>query len=93
MFSYVLVFSLDCFHKHVNLFSCSLPGALQNHARKYNLPIDELNFCFNMVPVYRDEAVVAEQRRGLAVGAEMEMDEEVSQTRSDHIRPHQTRSH
>ncbi|XP_042563117.1 dynein axonemal heavy chain 6, partial [Clupea harengus] len=54
-----------------------LTGALQNHARKYNLPIDELNFCFNMVPVYRDEAVVAEQRRGLAVGAEMEMDEEI----------------
>ncbi|XP_063073303.1 dynein axonemal heavy chain 6 [Engraulis encrasicolus] len=38
-----------------------LTGALQNHARKYNLPIDELNFCFNMVPVYRDQAVAAEK--------------------------------
>uniref|UniRef100_A0A8C2Q2H6 Dynein, axonemal, heavy chain 6 n=1 Tax=Cyprinus carpio TaxID=7962 RepID=A0A8C2Q2H6_CYPCA len=28
-----------------------LTGALQNHARKYNLPIDELNFRFNMVPL------------------------------------------
>uniref|UniRef100_A0A8P4KSK9 AAA+ ATPase domain-containing protein n=1 Tax=Dicentrarchus labrax TaxID=13489 RepID=A0A8P4KSK9_DICLA len=32
-----------------------LTGVLQNHARHYNLPIDELNFRFNMVPVYRDQ--------------------------------------
>ncbi|XP_041935143.1 dynein heavy chain 6, axonemal [Alosa sapidissima] len=54
-----------------------LTGALQNHARKYNLPIDELNFCFNMVPVYRDQALVAEQQKGLAVGAELDMDHEL----------------
>ncbi|KAL2102902.1 hypothetical protein ACEWY4_002070 [Coilia grayii] len=52
-------------------------GALQNHARKYNLPIDELNFCFNMVPAYRDQALAAEQLKGLPVGAELNMDAEL----------------
>ena len=30
-----------------------LTGTLQNHARKYNLPIDELAFKFTPLPVYR----------------------------------------
>uniref|UniRef100_A0A8C9WNZ6 Dynein axonemal heavy chain 6 n=1 Tax=Scleropages formosus TaxID=113540 RepID=A0A8C9WNZ6_SCLFO len=34
-----------------------LTGTLQNHARAYNLPIDELNFRFNMVPAYYDQSL------------------------------------
>ncbi|XP_056265579.1 dynein axonemal heavy chain 6 [Pseudoliparis swirei] len=37
-----------------------LTGVLQNHARRYNLPIDELNFRFNVVPLYRDQVEVCE---------------------------------
>ncbi len=58
-------------------FIC-LIGALQNHARKYNLPIDELNFRFNMVPVYRDQILVAEALKTLELGEELDMDKEVS---------------
>ncbi|XP_053711973.1 dynein axonemal heavy chain 6-like isoform X3 [Synchiropus splendidus] len=32
-----------------------LTGVLQNHARHHNLPIDELNFRYNMVPEYIDQ--------------------------------------
>uniref|UniRef100_A0A9J7X309 Dynein, axonemal, heavy chain 6 n=1 Tax=Cyprinus carpio carpio TaxID=630221 RepID=A0A9J7X309_CYPCA len=44
-----------------------LTGALQNHARKYNLPIDELNFRFNMVPVYRDQTLLPTMEDGVLV--------------------------
>lgn len=54
-----------------------LIGALQNHARKYNLPIDELNFRFNMVPVYRDQTLVSEALKTLEPGEELDMDKEV----------------
>ncbi|KAJ8402442.1 hypothetical protein AAFF_G00369310 [Aldrovandia affinis] len=54
-----------------------LTGALQNHARSYNLPIDELNFRFNVIPVYRDQGVVCEALKMLPTGGELEMDEEL----------------
>nr|XP_055061459.1 dynein axonemal heavy chain 6 isoform X1 [Misgurnus anguillicaudatus] len=54
-----------------------LTGALQNHARKYNLPIDELNFCFNMIPVYRDQILVTEALKTLDPVKELDMDNEL----------------
>ncbi|XP_057699654.1 dynein axonemal heavy chain 6 isoform X1 [Corythoichthys intestinalis] len=54
-----------------------LTAVLQNHARRYNLPIDELNFRFNMVPVYRDQTAVAEALRNLNSNAELPMDLEL----------------
>ncbi|KAM9363597.1 dynein axonemal heavy chain 6 [Symphorus nematophorus] len=56
-----------------------LTGLLQNHARRYNLPIDELNFRFNMVPVYRDQAAVCEALRNLSNDAELDMDEQLQE--------------
>lgn len=54
-----------------------LTGTLQNHARKYNLPIDELNFKYNMVPVYRDQASVIEAAKTIQFGQELPMDLEM----------------
>ncbi|KAK7883891.1 hypothetical protein WMY93_027014 [Mugilogobius chulae] len=54
-----------------------LTGVLQNHARHYNLPIDELSFRFNIVPAYRDQAVVSEVIRGLPENAKLDMDDEL----------------
>lgn len=50
---------------------------LQNHARHYNLPIDELNFRFNVAPKYRDQVAVAEALQSLPIEAKLDMDEEV----------------
>lgn len=52
-------------------------GTLQNHARKYNLPIDELSFKYNMIPTYRDQAAVIEAARTVQFGQELPMDLEV----------------
>ncbi|XP_037101848.1 dynein heavy chain 6, axonemal [Syngnathus acus] len=54
-----------------------LTAVLQNHARQYNLPIDELNFRFNVVPVYRDQIAVAEALRNLNSNSELPMDLEL----------------
>ncbi|XP_063150960.1 dynein axonemal heavy chain 6 [Candoia aspera] len=51
-----------------------LTGTLQNHARKYNLPIDELSFSFNIIPVYRDQMQVAEASKLCHFGNELPMD-------------------
>ncbi len=57
--------------------ACWPVGVLQNHARHYNLPIDELNFRFNMVPLYRDQVAVCEALRTLPSNTKLDMDEEV----------------
>uniref|UniRef100_A0A3Q3ICB6 AAA+ ATPase domain-containing protein n=1 Tax=Monopterus albus TaxID=43700 RepID=A0A3Q3ICB6_MONAL len=54
-----------------------LTGVLQNHARRYSLPIDELNFRFSLAPTYRDQAVVYEALRTLPINAELDMDKEL----------------
>uniref|UniRef100_A0A8C4KUF5 Dynein axonemal heavy chain 6 n=1 Tax=Equus asinus asinus TaxID=83772 RepID=A0A8C4KUF5_EQUAS len=54
-----------------------LTGTLQNHARKYNLPIDELNFKYNMIPTYRDQAAVIEAAKTVQFGQELPMDMEL----------------
>ncbi|XP_010793811.1 dynein heavy chain 6, axonemal-like [Notothenia coriiceps] len=54
-----------------------LTGVLQNHARHYNLPIDELNFRFNMVPVFRDQVAVSESLRDLPEDTKLDIDDEL----------------
>lgn len=52
-------------------------GTLQNHARKYNLPIDELSFKYNMISAYRDQAAVIEAAKKVKFGQDLPMDLEV----------------
>ena len=41
------------------------------------MPIDELSFKYNMVPVYRDQATVIEAAKTVQFGQELPMDTEV----------------
>ncbi|XP_066430422.1 dynein axonemal heavy chain 6 isoform X1 [Eleutherodactylus coqui] len=54
-----------------------LTGILQNHARNYNLPIDELSFHYNVLPCYRDQAAVIEAIKVMKFGEELPMDKEL----------------
>lgn len=51
-----------------------LTGSLQNHARKYGLPIDHLMFEFHPLPMYRHQAQVAAAMKDLKYGEELEID-------------------
>jgi len=44
-----------------------MTGALQNHARKYAIPIDSLNFTFSVLPYYRPEEVLEKPKDGLYI--------------------------
>ena len=63
----------------LSMFSstCWPVGVLQNHARRYNLPIDELDFRFNVVPTYRDQVAVCDALRTQPNSAKLDMDKEV----------------
>lgn len=60
------------------LFSGFLTGTLQNFARRHNLPIDHLNFRFNILPHVRDQEEVIAQIAATPKEETIELDAEVT---------------
>ncbi|CAF3110570.1 unnamed protein product [Rotaria sp. Silwood2] len=54
-----------------------LTGVLQVHARKYDLPIDELSFHFTILPFERDHPSYNEQAKRLEYGKKLDVDEQL----------------
>ena len=59
-----------------------LTGTLQNHARKYNLPIDELSFKFSAIRKYRKQE---DFYNAAMKGEEKQIDEDVSLHKSQYF--------
>ena len=55
-----------------------LTSTLQAHARKYNLPLDELSFDSNVISQYRDQDTYATRLKNLSSGDRLKDDAYVS---------------
>lgn len=55
-----------------------LTGTLQVHARKYDLPIDELSFEFHVLKTYRNQTEYNEAFKNLEFGEQLDQDKNVS---------------
>ena len=54
-----------------------LTGVLQNHARTYDFPIDELSFKFTPLRIFRDQALYQIEAEKVGYGEEIAEDKQV----------------